>query len=95
MAYRFAQDEKFNFEIQLALGQVQAGAGDVGEILSTTARVIDGDAESWFTEWTRTGERVHWPRRARPAATPTGSGCSPPSSTSCAPAPRSTPTGSC
>ncbi|MFD1934899.1 alpha/beta hydrolase family protein [Nonomuraea mangrovi] len=58
MAYRFAQDEKFNFEIQLALGQVQAGAGDVGEILSTTARVIDGDAESWFTEWTRTAERV-------------------------------------
>ncbi|MGW5688957.1 hypothetical protein [Nonomuraea sp. NPDC003754] len=27
MAYRFTHDEKFDLEIQLALGQVQAGAG--------------------------------------------------------------------
>lgn len=59
MAYRFFADDKFDFQLQLALGQVYAGAGDVGEILATAARIENGDAEGWFTEWARTARRVH------------------------------------
>jgi hypothetical protein len=34
------------------------GAGDLGEMLSTADRIVDGDAESWCPEWIATGQRV-------------------------------------
>jgi hypothetical protein len=58
MARKFFDHEQFNFEFQCALGGVHYGAGDIGEMLSTADRVVDGDADSWCREWSATGERV-------------------------------------
>jgi hypothetical protein len=58
MARKFFDHEQFNFEFQCALGGVHDGAGDIGEMMSTADRVVDGDADSWCGEWIATGERV-------------------------------------
>ena len=39
-----------------ALGMVSHGGGEPGEIISTCARIADGDDASWFSEWSRTAE---------------------------------------
>jgi dienelactone hydrolase len=58
MAYRFFETEQFNFQTQLALGGVWYGCGDVGEMLATADRIVDGDADSWCSQWIATAERV-------------------------------------
>jgi hypothetical protein len=58
MAHKFFDTEQFNFETQLALGGVWYGCGDVGELLATADRIIDGDADSWCGQWIATAERV-------------------------------------
>jgi hypothetical protein len=58
MVRKFFEHEQFNFELQFALGGVHYGAGDVGEMLSTADRVVDGDADSWCREWIATGQRL-------------------------------------
>jgi hypothetical protein len=58
MAHRFFNDEHFNFELQFALGGISAGCGDIGEMLTTTERIDDGDAESWCAAWTEMAERI-------------------------------------
>jgi hypothetical protein len=50
--------EQFNFEFQFALGGVHYGAGDLGEMLSTVDRIVDGDADSWCREWISTAQRL-------------------------------------
>ena len=49
MARRFFDFEQFNFQFQLGLGGVFSGCGDVGEMLATADRIVDGDATSWCT----------------------------------------------
>ena len=56
--FRVFKNDQFDFETRITLGSAYYGAADVGEVLSTAARVEDGDYESWFREWTATGERV-------------------------------------
>jgi hypothetical protein len=58
MIRKFFNHEQFNFELQFALGGVPYGAGDIGEMLSTADRVVDGDADSWCREWIATGQRL-------------------------------------
>jgi hypothetical protein len=58
MAYKFFDDDASNFEVQNLLGALHAGVGDAGEILSTVARITDGDDESWVDEWSATAHRV-------------------------------------
>lgn len=58
MARKFFDHEHFNFEFQFALGGVHYGAGDLGEMLSTADRIVDGEADSWCREWIATGQRV-------------------------------------
>jgi hypothetical protein len=58
MARKFFDHDQFNFEFQIALGGVHYGAGDVGEMLSTADRIVDGDADSWCREWIATAERL-------------------------------------
>jgi hypothetical protein len=55
---RFFKDDQFDFETRIALGGAFYRAADLGEVLSTAARIKDGDAEAWFREWTATGDRV-------------------------------------
>jgi hypothetical protein len=58
LAHKFFTDEQFNFELQVALGQVAYGAGDVGELLSTAERIEDGNFDSWVSEWNAVGRRI-------------------------------------
>jgi hypothetical protein len=55
---KFFEHEQFNFEFQFALGNVHYGGGDLGEMLSTADRIVDGDADSWCQEWIATAQRV-------------------------------------
>ena len=55
---KFFKDEDFEFMTELALGATYHRGADIGECLSTVARIKDGDAESWFGEWTATAERI-------------------------------------
>ncbi|WP_227377231.1 alpha/beta hydrolase [Haladaptatus halobius] len=34
------------------------GGADFGECLTTAERITDGDRESWYEEWVKTGDRV-------------------------------------
>ena len=56
--HSFFENEQFNFELEVALGQVAYGCGDVGELLSTAGRIQDGDFDSWVSEWNATGQRI-------------------------------------
>jgi hypothetical protein len=58
MARKFFDHEQFNFEFECALGGVHYGAGDIGEMMATADRVVDGDADSWCGERIATAERV-------------------------------------
>jgi pimeloyl-ACP methyl ester carboxylesterase len=51
-------DENFSFELIRAMGHAVYGGADIGECLSTAARIRDGDVESWYREWNRTADRV-------------------------------------
>lgn len=55
---RFFEDDDFEFMMKLALGAVYHRGADVGECLTTAARIADGDAEQWFAEWKATGDRI-------------------------------------
>jgi hypothetical protein len=55
---RFFKSEDFEFMTELALGATYYRGADVGECLSTVARIKDGDAESWFGQWQGTAERI-------------------------------------
>jgi hypothetical protein len=55
---RFFDHDQFDFELQCALGGVAYGCGDVGELFATADRIIDGDADSWCSEWNATGDRI-------------------------------------
>ncbi len=52
------RDPLFSFQLLRAIGSSYYGGADVGECLSTAYRIIEGDFESWYREWHRTGERV-------------------------------------
>ena len=54
----FFKHEGMDFETLIALGTCSSGAGEAGEILSTCARIKDGDFESWYREWSVTAGRV-------------------------------------
>jgi hypothetical protein len=52
------ENEAFNFELLIALGASFERVADIGECFATASRITDGDFDSWFTEWTRTGDRL-------------------------------------
>jgi hypothetical protein len=58
MARTFFEHEQFDLELRFALGGVAYGCGDVGEMLATANRILDGDADSWCREWTTTARRI-------------------------------------
>lgn len=47
-----------DFEFQCAFGGCFYQGADAGELLSTAARVKDGDFESWYQEWVTTAKRL-------------------------------------
>jgi hypothetical protein len=54
----FFKDADFNFLTEIALGAAYHQAADVGEVLSTTERIRNGDARSWVGAWTATADRL-------------------------------------
>lgn len=55
---KFFKNDDFEFMMELALGATYHRGADIGECLSTAARIKDGDAESWFEQWKDTADRV-------------------------------------
>lgn len=54
----FFEDQNFEFLTLIVLGSVAHRLGEAGEVLATVSAVKDGDSQSWFDAWMRTGERV-------------------------------------
>jgi len=57
-ASRFFENDDFEFMFALAIGATYHRGADVGECLSTGARIKDGDFEGWYREWKATGDRL-------------------------------------
>jgi len=58
MFEKFFNDPSFDFETRSLFGDIHYGAGDIGEMLTAVANVIDGDAVSWVKEWRSLAERI-------------------------------------
>jgi hypothetical protein len=54
----FPDDIQFWYETKRAFGTSSYGGSDFGEVMATVSRITSGDADSWYTEWTATAERV-------------------------------------
>lgn len=54
----FFKDHGFQFAVEGALGDAYHQATDIGEILSTIARIPNGDTRAWVTEWSATAARL-------------------------------------
>lgn len=52
------KDDSFAFEFVRNLGFTYYGGADIGEMMATSARIKEGDFESWFTEFDKLGRRV-------------------------------------
>ena len=48
-----------SYQFRRALGETQEGGGTVSECFLAASRMIPGDLESWYAEWTRVAERNH------------------------------------
>jgi hypothetical protein len=48
------RDAEFQLAFESTLGSSYRQAADIGEVLATTGRITDGDADSWVDEWTAT-----------------------------------------
>ena len=58
MFEKFFADPSFDFETRSLFGDIHYGAGDIGEMLTAVATIIDGDATSWVKEWRALAERI-------------------------------------
>src|SRR5271170_3525717 len=58
MKIRF-KDPVFDGQLLRALSHVYYGGADVGECVSTAARIREGDATSWHDEWSATAQRIY------------------------------------
>lgn len=52
-------DPQFDFQTLRLLGSAATGDAEVGEVLSTAARITQGDFGSWTAQWLETARRVH------------------------------------
>ena len=52
------KDPEYSFQCLRAISQSVSGAADIGEVLTTAARIKEGDDESWYAEWLATAERL-------------------------------------
>jgi pimeloyl-ACP methyl ester carboxylesterase len=53
------KDPVFDGQLLRALSHVYYGGADMGECLSTAARIREGDASSWHDEWSATAHRIY------------------------------------
>jgi len=78
----FPGDQQFWFETLRAPGHTAYGGADIGEVVTTAARITAGDYGSWYEQWAATAHRVEAEARAQLAAAtrsaPTTGCCAPP-----------------
>ena len=78
----FPDDQQFWYETLRALGHTAYGGADIGEVVTTAARITAGDYGSWYEQWAATAHRVEAEARAQLAAAtrsaPTTGCCAPP-----------------
>jgi alpha-beta hydrolase superfamily lysophospholipase len=55
---RFFSDQAYHFQTLRALNDIQAGGADIMEVLETIKHIRQGDAQSWFSAWQKTGDRL-------------------------------------
>jgi dienelactone hydrolase len=58
MRFMFDTDESFSFETLRAVGYTVYGGADIGEVMTTAARITPGDGESWYREWKALADRI-------------------------------------
>lgn len=56
--FRF-DDDSFLFQCLWRFGVIANGGGDLGEMLTITSRIKDGDRESWFTSWSSMADHIN------------------------------------
>ncbi|MFF3070511.1 alpha/beta hydrolase family protein [Kitasatospora sp. NPDC057936] len=54
----FPNDVQFWYETLRSFGHIAYGGADFGEVVSTSARIVEGDYGSWHDEWLATADRV-------------------------------------
>lgn len=54
----FPDDQQFWYETQRALGHTAYGGADIGEVVTTAARITAGDYDSWYDQWAATAQRT-------------------------------------
>jgi pimeloyl-ACP methyl ester carboxylesterase len=54
----FPDNIQFWYEIKRAFGSSSYGGSEFGEVLTTAARIVSGDFDSWYREWNSTAERL-------------------------------------
>ncbi|MFJ3979470.1 dipeptidyl aminopeptidase [Streptomyces sp. NPDC090021] len=58
MAYRFCENEQFDFEVMALLGAAWQKGSDPGEVLATAGALRAADGRRWFEGWTELARRV-------------------------------------
>ena len=61
----FPGDQQFWFETLRAPGHTAYGGADIGEVVTTAARITAGDYGSWYEQWAATAHRVEAEARAQ------------------------------
>ena len=56
--FRFFGDQTYHFQTLRALNDIPYGGADTSEVLETINHIKAGSAESWYSAWERTGDRV-------------------------------------
>jgi alpha-beta hydrolase superfamily lysophospholipase len=54
----FTSSVNFQFQTLRALMETAAGGADLNEVLETVTLIVDGDEQSWYTNWAALGDRV-------------------------------------
>ncbi len=58
VGYRFTADDDVNFRVQVMLGGVIYGLGDIGEILQAVSAIGDGGDRTWSSTFAALGKRI-------------------------------------
>jgi alpha-beta hydrolase superfamily lysophospholipase len=64
----FPDDTQFWYEALRVLGHTAYGGADIGEVVTTAARISAGLYDSWYEQWAATAQRVEAEARGRLAA---------------------------
>ena len=55
--HHWPDDFWMSYQFRRGLGETQEGGGAVSEVFQAGSRIVPGDLESWFREWTHIAER--------------------------------------